>query len=75
MTLKSKWIDILYSVATGSRNVRNFFTPLFIWMNVWELKSIEEPELEKRLSIDYIEYRKQTPMFFPRIRILSKRRK
>ena len=41
------------------------FTPLFILINVWELKSIEEPELEKRLGQDYIEYRKRTPMFFP----------
>lgn len=28
MTLKTKWIDILYNVATGSRKVRNFFTPV-----------------------------------------------
>ena len=28
MTLKTKWIDVLYNVATGSRNVRNFFTPI-----------------------------------------------
>lgn len=35
------------------------------WINVWELKNIEEPELIKRLGEDYIEYRKQTPMFIP----------
>ncbi len=28
MTIKTKWIDILYNVTTGSRNVRNFFTPI-----------------------------------------------
>ena len=28
MPLKTKWIDILYNVATGSRKVRNFFTPI-----------------------------------------------
>ncbi|MFC1859056.1 methyltransferase family protein [Thermodesulfobacteriota bacterium] len=28
MALKTKWIDILYNVATGSRRVRNFFTPI-----------------------------------------------
>ena len=28
MTLKTKWIDVLYNVATGSRPVRNFFTPI-----------------------------------------------
>jgi protein-S-isoprenylcysteine O-methyltransferase Ste14 len=42
-----------------------FFTPLFILVNVWELKAIEEPELVKRLGDDYIEYRRRTPMFFP----------
>ena len=28
MTIKTKWIDILYNVATGSSRVRNFFTPI-----------------------------------------------
>jgi protein-S-isoprenylcysteine O-methyltransferase Ste14 len=41
------------------------FTPFFILLNFWELKSIEEPELVKRLGQDYIEYRKRTPMFIP----------
>ena len=43
------------------------FTPLFILVNFWELKAIEEPELEKRLGQEYIEYREMTPMFFPRL--------
>jgi len=42
-----------------------FFTPLFVVVNVWELKEIEEPELIKRLGDEYIEYRRQTPMFIP----------
>jgi len=42
-----------------------FFTPLFVIVNVWELKEIEEPELMKRLGDEYIEYRRQTPMFIP----------
>jgi len=41
------------------------FTPLFILINLWELKNIEEPELMKRLGKEYIEYRNQTPMFIP----------
>jgi protein-S-isoprenylcysteine O-methyltransferase Ste14 len=41
------------------------FIPLFIFINYWELKAIEEPELVKRLGQEYIEYRKMTPMFFP----------
>ena len=43
-----------------------FFTPLFIVINVWELKQIEEPELVKRFGDEFIEYRKRTPMFIPR---------
>ena len=28
MTLKTKWIDLFYNVATGSRKIRNLFTPI-----------------------------------------------
>jgi protein-S-isoprenylcysteine O-methyltransferase Ste14 len=49
----------------GSVSLLVLFTPLFILVNVWELKAIEEPELLKRLGQDYIDYRKSTPMFFP----------
>ena len=44
------------------------FTPLFITFIVWEVKQIEEPELVKRLGSDYIEYRKKTPMFLPKLK-------
>lgn len=50
----------------GSFSLLVILTPLFILANVWELKAIEEPELIKRLGQDYVEYRKNTPMFFPR---------
>jgi len=43
------------------------FTPLFILINVLELKAIEEPELEMRLGKSYLDYKKKTPMFFPKI--------
>jgi protein-S-isoprenylcysteine O-methyltransferase Ste14 len=52
-------------VLLGSFSLLVIFTPLFILVNVWELKAIEEPELIKRLGQDYIEYRNRTPMFFP----------
>lgn len=42
------------------------FTPLYVLLNVWSLKAIEEPELEKRLGEEYIEYRRKVPMFVPR---------
>jgi protein-S-isoprenylcysteine O-methyltransferase Ste14 len=50
------------------------FTPLFVLINVWELKNIEEPELIKRLGNEYIEYRIQTPMFLPDFKKRAKSR-
>jgi len=52
----------------GSLSLILIFTPLFILVNTIELKIIEEPELEKRLGKEYLEYKKRTPMFIPRLR-------
>jgi protein-S-isoprenylcysteine O-methyltransferase Ste14 len=49
-----------------------FFTPLYVFVNVWELKKIEEPELIRRLGDEYIGYRKHTPMFIPGCKSRSK---
>jgi len=54
--------------AFNSVSLVFFFTPLFILINVWELRQIEEPELAKRLGDEYIEYRSRTPMFIPGFR-------
>jgi len=59
-----------FGVFFGSLSLIFVFTPLFIYINYWELKSIEEPELEKRLGEDYVKYRKNTPMFFPNLRVI-----
>ncbi|MFC1693018.1 methyltransferase family protein [Candidatus Latescibacterota bacterium] len=64
-----------FGVLLGSASLLVVFTPLFIIINVWELKAIEEPELLKRLGEVYFEYRKRTPMFFPGFGIIFKRRK
>jgi protein-S-isoprenylcysteine O-methyltransferase Ste14 len=56
----------------GSVSLLVIITPLFILINAWELKAIEEPELVKRLGQGYIDYRKETPMFFPRLRKIPK---
>jgi protein-S-isoprenylcysteine O-methyltransferase Ste14 len=53
-------------IAFGSFSLVFFFTPLFILVNLCELKQIEEPELVRRLGSDYVEYRRRTPMFIPR---------
>ncbi len=59
--------SLLFGLGILLESVSLFFifTPLFIYVNYWELKSIEEPELMKRLGEEYVEYRKMTPMFFP----------
>jgi protein-S-isoprenylcysteine O-methyltransferase Ste14 len=54
--------------AINSISIVCLFTPLYILVNVWELKSIEEPELVRRLGDPYIKYRRKTPMFFPRLK-------
>lgn len=54
--------------AVDSVSLVLVFVPLFILVNVWELKAIEEPELVMRLGDEYVEYRRRTPMFIPRIR-------
>ncbi|PKN62086.1 MAG: hypothetical protein CVU57_26300 [Deltaproteobacteria bacterium HGW-Deltaproteobacteria-15] len=52
-------------IALGSLSLIFVFTPLFIAINVWELKKVEEPELERRLGEAYVKYKKEVPMFFP----------
>jgi protein-S-isoprenylcysteine O-methyltransferase Ste14 len=54
--------------ALNSISLIFIFTPGYILINWWELKHIEEPELEKRFGDAYIEYQKRTPMFIPRIK-------
>ncbi len=41
------------------------FIPLYVLVNVWEVKHIEEPELVKRFGDAYVTYRQKTPMFIP----------
>jgi protein-S-isoprenylcysteine O-methyltransferase Ste14 len=44
------------------------FLPLFVLLDVLELKKIEETELERRLGSEYLEYKKRVRMFFPRLK-------
>lgn len=50
------------------------WTPVFVIVNVLELKFIEEPELERRFGERYREYRRRVPMFVPRAPGVSKKR-
>lgn len=52
-------------IVLDSLSLIFIFTPLFIIINVWELKRVEEPELERRLGEAYVKYKKDVPMFFP----------
>ena len=60
---------ILFGLAIwyGSISLFFIFTPLYILLHVVELKKIEEPELAKRLGKEYLEYKKVTPMFIPKL--------
>jgi protein-S-isoprenylcysteine O-methyltransferase Ste14 len=64
----------LFGLGLGVNSVSLvfFFTPLFVLINLWELKKIEEPELMKRLGDEYIDYRSQTTMFIPGLKPRSK---
>ena len=43
------------------------WTPLYVLAHVIELKKVEEPELERRFGASYTEYRRNVPMFIPRL--------
>jgi len=60
-------------VLLRSISLVSIFTPLFILFNVWELKAVEERELERRLGRDYVEYKKRVPMFIPRLKVRTKK--
>jgi protein-S-isoprenylcysteine O-methyltransferase Ste14 len=60
-------------LAVNSFSLVFFFTPLYVLFNMWELRRIEEPELVKRFGDEYLEYRRRTPMFFPRFGRVLKR--
>ena len=56
-------------ILFGSLSLIFIFTPLFILLNVLYIKAIEEKEMEKKFSEEYLEYRKRVPMFIPRLTI------
>lgn len=59
-------------ILFNSVSLAFIFTPIFILLNVFELKAIEESELEKRLGEEYTEYKKRVPMFIPRLKVKTK---
>jgi len=62
-----------FGILFNSISLVFIFTPLFILFNFLELKTIEEPELEKRLGKNYLKYKKRVPMFIPKLGRTKKR--
>ena len=59
-------------VLFGSLSLIFVFTPLFILINVLYLKAIEEKEMEKKFGIKYLEYKRDVPMFIPKLATIQK---
>jgi protein-S-isoprenylcysteine O-methyltransferase Ste14 len=55
------------AITIHSMSLALLWTPLFVILDVIELKFVEEPELERRLGAAYIAYKERVPMFLPRI--------
>jgi protein-S-isoprenylcysteine O-methyltransferase Ste14 len=61
---------IMFSIGIYFGSVLSIFifTPAFIILHTNELKTVEEPELIKRLGQEYLEYMSSVPMFIPRLK-------
>ena len=59
---------ILFGIAflTGSLSLLLVFAPAFMGFSILEFKLVEEPELEKRLGKEYLDYKRRTPILIPR---------
>lgn len=62
-----------FGILLGSISLVLIITPFFILLLILEIKLIEEPELEKRLGKEYLDYRKRVPMFIPRLNIKTQK--
>ena len=62
------WFIMLFGlgILLNSISLLLIFTPLFICLNIVYLRTIEEKEMEKKFGKQYLEYKKNVPMFIPR---------
>jgi len=62
------WFMILFGlgILLNSIFLIFIFTPLFIYLNVLYLKTVEEKEMEKKFGREYLIYKKGVPMFIPK---------
>ncbi|UCG10165.1 MAG: isoprenylcysteine carboxylmethyltransferase family protein [Dehalococcoidia bacterium] len=63
------WIIMLIGVGLLLNSISLIFilTPLFMLLNFVYLKTIEEKEMEKKFGEEYLKYKQNVPMFFPRL--------
>jgi protein-S-isoprenylcysteine O-methyltransferase Ste14 len=66
----SGYIMIFFGIGffLGSVSLVLIVTPIYFFLLILEIKLIEEPELEKRLGKDYLDYKKRVPMLIPRLK-------
>ena len=59
------WTISLVGLGSWLNSVSLIFiaSPLFMLINAWYLRNIEEKELEKKFGKQYLKYRKAVPMF------------
>lgn len=62
------WVFLLLGLGLllNSISLILVFTPLFLLINLWYLKNIEEKELEKKFGQRYVKYKQTVPMFIPK---------
>lgn len=58
-----------YGLFFNSLSLFFIVAPVIILFCYFELKLIEEPELEKRFGKEYSDYKKNVPMFIPKLLI------
>lgn len=57
-----------FGIFYNSLSLTFIIAPVYLILNYLEIKKIEEPELVKRFGDDYLEYKKNVPMFIPRFK-------
>jgi protein-S-isoprenylcysteine O-methyltransferase Ste14 len=64
------FILMILGLGLGSQSLAVIFImlPLSMALFAWEIRVFEEPQLCRRFGDAYIEYRRQVPMFLPRLK-------
>ena len=62
------WFIMLFGLGILLNSVSLIFilTPLFIWLNILYIRTIEEKEMEKKFGKEYLKYKESVPLFIPK---------